>query len=202
MTGIRAGLLILGWSLASFLARPLGIWLALGAAAVVLGAFSAVWGGKRLLGAGRHAAMVPLGALLGLVMAAATALLYGPVTRSSPTLSTEIVLLYEVFRSTGIIGALLLMPVVLICEELVWRGAVHDAVSRRYPPLTAVAIGTALYTLAHVPYGSPVIILAAAGAGSCWASLRSYSDSLPAVVAAHAVWNYGVLFLYQGTAGG
>jgi len=189
--------LVLAWALASFLARPFGIWPAMGSAAVLLGALSVRWGGRSVLGAGRHQRLVPLGLLVGLAMAVVTVLLYGPVAGSFPTLSADVSRLYEVFRGPGIIGALVLMPVILTCEEVVWRGAVHEAIARRTSPLLASAAGTALYTLAHVPYGSPALILAALGAGCCWSLLRTYSDSLPAVVAAHAGWSYGVLLFYQ-----
>jgi membrane protease YdiL (CAAX protease family) len=129
-------------------------------------------------------------------MAAVTVLLYGPVTASSPALLADVSRLYEAFRGPGIIGALVLMPVILTCEEVVWRGAVHVALARRTSPLLASAAGTALYTLAHVPFGSAALILAALGAGCCWSLLRVYSDSLPAVVAAHAAWSYGLLLFY------
>lgn len=197
VTGGRAVALVLAWALASFLARAFGIWPAMGSAAVLLGALSVRWGGRGVMGAGRHLHRVPLGLLVGLAMAAVTGLLYGPVTGSSPTLSADVSRLYEAFRGPGIIGALVLMPVILACEEVVWRGAVHEAIARRTSPLLASAAGTALYTAAHVPYGSPALILAALGAGCCWSLLRAYSDSLPAVVAAHAAWSYGVLLFFQ-----
>ena len=169
----------------------------MGSAAVLLGALSVRWSGRSLVGAGGHGLRVPLGVLVGLAMAAATVLLHGPVTGASPALSADVSRLYEVFRGPGIVGALVLMPVILTCEEVVWRGAVQGAIARRASPWLASAAGTALYTLAHVPYGSPALVLAALGAGFCWSLLRAYSDSLPAVVAAHAAWSYGVLLFYQ-----
>jgi membrane protease YdiL (CAAX protease family) len=197
VTGGRAVGLVLGWALASFLARRFGIWPAMGSAAVLLGVLSVRWGGGGVMGAGRHVHRIPLGILVGIAMAAVTVLLYGPVTGAFPALSADVSRLYEVFRGPGIVGALVLMPVILTCEEVVWRGAVHGAIARRASPLLASAAGTALYAVAHVPYGSPALVLAALGAGFCWSLLRAYSDSLPAVVAAHAAWSYGVLLFYQ-----
>lgn len=94
---------------------------------------------------------------------------------------------------------ILLMPVVVAFEEIVWRGAIHNALMRRMSwPLAAVA-GAVLYTLVHVPVGSPALLLAALGAGLCWSVLRAVTDSLLAALAAHLVWDFVVLVFYQLT---
>lgn len=196
VTAGQAAALVLGWALAALLARSVGIWLAVGTGAVLLGTLGARWGGRGILGRGRHRSMVPAGAMVGLLMVAGTVALYGPLTRSFPSLAEDVLRLREVFRSPGMAGTVVFMPVVLAFEEIVWRGAVHEAVARHSSPVAAAAIGTLLYTVAHLPYGSPALVLAAAGAGTCWALLRALSDSLPAVITAHAVWNYAVLVVY------
>jgi membrane protease YdiL (CAAX protease family) len=199
---LRAAVFVLAWSVAALLARSVGIWLAIGSTAALLGLAGLRWGGVELWGRGRHARMIPVGVLVGLVMAAGTLLLYEPVTRAVPALSADVGRLYAAFRSVGTVGVLVLLPVVLTCEEIVWRGVVYGAAARWVSPVAAAAISVVLYTMAHTPYGSPVIVLAALGAGSCWAFLRAYSDSLPAVIAAHAVWDYTVMVIYQLNSGG
>lgn len=194
---LRAAAFVLAWAASALLARSVGIWLAMGPTAALLAVVSLRQGGRELMGRGRHARMVPVGVLVGLAMAAGTIALYGPVTRAFPALSADVARLYELFEGPGALGALVLLPAVLTFEDIVWRGAVQGAAARRLSPLAAAALGAALYTLAHVPFGSPAIVLAALGAGSCWSLLRAYSDSLPAVIAAHAVWDYAVLVFHQ-----
>ncbi len=95
---------------------------------------------------------------------------------------------------------LLLMPLVVTCEEIVWRGAVYEALRVRISRVPAVLVGTAAYAAAHVPIGSPALVLTAIGAGLCWNLLRARTDSLMAALVAHLVWDYAVLVAFDVTA--
>ncbi|MBT8489229.1 MAG: CPBP family intramembrane metalloprotease [Gemmatimonadetes bacterium] len=194
---LQAAIFVLVWFLAALLARSVGIWQAIGSTAVFLGLVSLSRPGIDLWGRGRPARMVPIGLFIGLAMAAVTIFLYDPVTRAVPGLSADVGRLYEEFRSFGVLGAVVLLPVIVTCEEIVWRGVVFGAAARWMSPGGAAIVSAVLYTLAHAPYGSTAIVLAAFGAGTSWALLRAYSDSLPAVIVAHAVWDYAVLVLFR-----
>jgi uncharacterized protein YbjT (DUF2867 family)/membrane protease YdiL (CAAX protease family) len=187
------------WFFGAWVSTHVGIWLAVGTTATVLG-LAAIWfEGASVLGDGAHARSWMIGMLAGLAMAAGTLFLFEPVTTAFPALRADVAALYSAFRSPGALATFLLMPLVVIFEEIVWRGAVHNALVRRMSwPLAAVS-GALLYTLAYAPIGSPALLLAALGAGLCWSMLRALTDSLPAALAAHLVWDFVVLVIYQLT---
>ncbi len=164
---------------------------------MLLGAAILVFGRRGLWGNGEHVRSAITGGLVGLLMAAGTLLLFEPVTALFPALRADLAELYAAFRSAGLLAILVLMPLVVMCEELAWRGAIHRALTRRMSWPRALIAGAALYAIAHVPIGSPALVLTSLGAGACWSALRTYTDSLPAVMAAHLVWNFVVLVLFQ-----
>ena len=88
-------------------------------------------------------------------------------------------------------------PVIVIAEEIVWRGAVQGALARRMRWLPAAVVGALVYALGHTPVGSPALVLACLGAGFCWSALRVLTDSLPATIVAHLVWDFAVLVVHQ-----
>jgi uncharacterized protein YbjT (DUF2867 family)/membrane protease YdiL (CAAX protease family) len=195
----RAVVYVLLWAIGAWLSNYFGIWLGVGTTAAVLGMAAVRLEGTSVLGRGRHAGLWPIGILAGLVMAAGTIVLFEPVTRVFPTLEADVQALYAAFQRPGFLAPIFLMPVVVTFEEIVWRGAVQGALSRHMSWLPAAATCAALYTLAHAPAGSPALILACIGAGFCWSLLRAWTDSLPAVLAAHLVWDFAVLVFYQLT---
>ncbi len=86
---------------------------------------------------------------------------------------------------------LLLMPLVVTFEEIVWRGAVYEALRVRISWITTVLVGTAAYSVA--------LVLTAIGAGLCWNLLGACTDSLMAALVAHLVWDYAGLVVFDVT---
>jgi uncharacterized protein YbjT (DUF2867 family)/membrane protease YdiL (CAAX protease family) len=187
------------WLVGAWASGYFGIWPAVGTTAVLLGVAVIGFEGLGILVRGLHIPRLILGMVVGLAMAAGTILLFEPVAAAFPALRTDVARLYSAFQSPGALATILMFPLVVASEEIVWRGAVHNALARRVSLPLAVVAGAALYTLAHVPIGSPALLLAALGAGLCWSTLRAYTDSLPAVIAAHLVWDLLVLVFYQLT---
>lgn len=196
---MRAVVYAILWALGAYLSQSLGLWTGVGAMALLLGGSALFFERGALLGRGPHLRMLLIGGVGGVAMAAVTLGLYGPVTSAIPSLEQDVARLYDAFRAPGVALAVLLMPFVVVCEEIVWRGAVHGALARRMSWLPAAITGTLLYALAHAPYGSLALVLASLGAGLCWAALRARSDSLVGSVAAHFAWNVVVMVLYQPT---
>jgi len=194
---IRAVAYAMLWALAAYFSRSLGLWTAVGAMALLLASSALFFERGTLLGRGPHLRMLLLGGVAGVAMAAVTLGLYGPVTAAVPILEQDVARLYEAFQAPGVAFAVLLMPIVVVCEEIVWRGAVHGALARRMSWLPATLTGTLVYGLAHAPYGSLALVLASLGAGLCWAALRARSDSLAGSLAAHFAWNVVVMVLYR-----
>ncbi|MSO53499.1 MAG: hypothetical protein CK533_12265 [Acidobacterium sp.] len=189
--------LVLLWALGAWESHVYGIWAALGVSAVVLSAMVLALDGRAVVGNGPHARLWPLGVGAGLVMALGTMALFGPVTTAFPALFGDVSRLYEAFGDRGSVATMVLLPVIVIGEEIVWRGAVQGALARRMRWLPAAVAGALVYALAHAPVGSPALVLACLGAGFCWSALRGLTDSLPAAIVAHLVWDFAVLVVYQ-----
>ena len=184
------------WLAAAASAGPLGIWLAIGGAAVGLG--GAVFAldhaaARRSLEPSTRLALVGAGA--GCLMAAATYSLYPALARLSPSIATDTARLYAWFRALSpVIASLALLPVI-IGEELVWRGVVQTELVRRLGPWRGVTLAALAYALAHAPLGSPLLVAVALLCGMAWGTLRVASGSLVPSLLAHLVWDV-VVFLW------
>ena len=185
------------WALAAWESHAYGLWGALGVSAVLLSAAVLAIEGCAIIGNGRHARLWPIGIGAGLVMAGGTTALFGPATTAFPALLGDVSRLYEAFRGAGPVATVVLLPVIVICEEIVWRGAVQGALARRTAWLPTAMIGALIYAIAHAPIGSPALVLTCLVAGFCWSALRGLTDSLPVVVIAHLVWDFAVLVVHQ-----
>ena len=196
----RMGLAIacaLLWAAAATSARWIGAWPALGGAAVVLGLTVVVFDARA---AGRllrpRLGLVLTGAAVGGLMTAATYLFDPPLLRAWPAAAADTVRLYTAFRAPSMVLATLSLPVVIIGEELVWRGAVQTALVERLGPRAGVPVTALVYALAHAPLGYPVLVLVAFLCGLVWGRLRLTSDSLVAPLSAHLLWDAFVLLWF------
>ena len=86
-------------------------------------------------------------------------------------------------------------------EELVWRGFVQAELGARLGARRGWILGALLYAGAHVPTlftlgdpggagPNPLVVLAALGAGSCWALLRERTGRLIPGFFSHAAFSY------------
>lgn len=193
----RAAALSIAWAAGAWQARAFGIWPAVGTTAVVLGVLALC-----LDRAALQAALRPEGRALGwglaagAVMTAATYVVYPVFAWIVPFLRGEVADLYLAFGRPGIGAALVALPVVILCEEIVWRGFVFEALSTRFSWVATILLGSAVYALAHAPVGSLALVLACLCVGVCWNALRWWSESLAAAVAAHLVWDLVVLIFW------
>jgi membrane protease YdiL (CAAX protease family) len=182
------------WIAAAASTGPLGIWLAIGGAAVVLGVAVLVLdraAARRLLAPSRR--LILIGAAAGGLMAAGTYVLYPVFARLFPFLATDTASLYASFRAPPLVVASLALLPVILGEELVWRGVVQTALVRRLGPWRGVTLAALAYALAHAPLGSPVLVAVALLCGMSWGTLRAASASLVPTVLAHLVWDVLVL---------
>lgn len=184
------------WLVAAALSRHTGLWLALGGLSVVLAAAAIVVEGSRL----RALLTVQLRPIVGglLVGGLATLLtrpLYEVTARIVPTLTSDVALLYGRLGATAPAWASLALVIIVVAEEIVWRGAVQGALQRSYGVGLGVLLAAALYALALVPVGSPVLVLVAFACGLLWSGLRAATASLTAPLIAHLLWDQVVLYL-------
>jgi uncharacterized protein len=101
------------------------------------------------------------------------------------------------FATIGSFSAALALPAIVLGEELVWRGLVHDAWPRRFTPVAKILLGALAYALVDLATGSPVLMATAFVCGTVWATLRSTTGGLLAPVASHLVWDLLVLFVHR-----
>jgi len=185
---------IVVWLAAAAITGPLGIWSALGGAAVALGV--------AVLALDRPAPtallrpsprLVLLGVTAGGLMAAATYLLYPVLARLVPFIATDTAQLYAAFRSPSRVVASMALVPVIVGEELVWRGVVQAALVRRWGAWRGVTLAAVAYALVHAPLGSPVLVAVAFLCGLAWGALRATTASLVPTLVAHLLWNVLVL---------
>lgn len=201
MTDSRREAIALGmvgvWALGAWLSRDFGIWLAIGSTAVFLGGIASCLDGRALIASLRgEPRPLAIGALTGLAMIVATQLAFTPLATALPVLASGTRELYGAFAEAGPWVLFVALPVVVACEEVVWRGFIYRALDRRMSWPGVVLVGTALYALAHAPVGSPTLVLACICVGLCWNTLRFWTDSLAAVFVAHMLWNLAILVAY------
>jgi membrane protease YdiL (CAAX protease family) len=190
---VLAACFVVAWSLAVAAAHWLGVWPAIGGAAVLLGALALRFDATSLPLLRPTARLLAIGASAGVLMGIATLLAYAPLADLSARVATDAAGLYAGFRGVPVALAMLVLIPVVIGEELVWRGVVQSALARNLAPPAAVLAAGALYALAQAPLGSPLLVLVALACGSAWGALRAATHSLVPALAAHLVWDVMVL---------
>ena len=180
---------VLVWLAAAASTRWLGIWPAIGSAAVALGI--AVLRFDRppptaLLKP--NLKRLALGAIAGGLMAVATYLIYPVLARVLPFVATDTAELYAAFRAPSLLIASVALVPVIVGEELVWRGAVQASLVRHHGAWKGVMLAAFIYALAHAPLGSPVLVAAAFCCGLAWGTLRATTASLVPTLVAHLLW--------------
>jgi uncharacterized protein YbjT (DUF2867 family)/membrane protease YdiL (CAAX protease family) len=181
------------WLVAASGTHAVGIWTALGLVAVLLGGVAWRRDPEAVLSLRPTLGRLALGTVAGGVMIVATYLLYPVFTRAAPFLAQDTAALYTAFRAAPpLIATLALLPVIL-GEELVWRGVVQRACTRRWGPWRGCALAALIYAGVHAPLGSPVLALAALLCGMTWGALRVASRTLVPALVAHILWDLFVL---------
>lgn len=157
------------WTLGSFLSGPLHL------------------GHIRLRGVRRRPVITPI--LLGLILGAVF-LVGGLIFRQVPLLAGYItdVLSYARFGLLPVVALITLVNG--IAEELFFRGALFAAIGVRYP----VLISTAVYALATVAGGNPVLVVAAAILGAVVGLQRRAGGGVLAPILTHITWSMAMLF--------
>lgn len=182
------------WLAAGACAELVGIWVAMGSAALALGLAVLVFDHAASRRALRPSVrLVAIGLAAGAVMSVATYLAYPLVTQLFPLVATQTAFLYAAFRvPPAFVAALVLVPVI-VGEELVWRGVIQTALVARFGRVRGVILAAFGYALAVAPLGSPVLVFVAFACGLVWGALREASHSLVAPLLAHMLWDLLVL---------
>jgi len=92
------------------------------------------------------------------------------------------------------------LALIVVCEELVWRGMVLDELTERFGNRRAFVLSALLYALAALPTAyalrdpvagpNPLLVIAAFGCGLVWTFLAGRTGRLLPSTVAHLVFTY------------
>lgn len=164
---------------------------ALFAIVVVLSAF-----GRSLSGA-LQPGLRPLaiGAGVGTVMTLLTYPVYQLGVALVPSLEPVVRGLYRTSHKEHLATALLWVVVILIAEELLFRGAWLAALQRRIGRNAAFAVSVTLYAAAQACTGSFIVGLLALCCGTIWTIERLATGSILASIVSHMIWTPIIILL-------
>jgi NADH dehydrogenase len=174
---------------------PFGIWLDMLAAAGVLVPLAFAWirlDWRRLMAPGTRPVAVGVGAAVALYVAGALVVRF---LSAWPAAAAEIAMLYG-WRDQVPRGlAPLLLPLIVLAEDIVWRGGVTLPLAGRFGAWAGSFLAALGFALAHVALGSWVLLAAAFGAGLFWSALAIRTRGLAAPLLSHILWDVTILFV-------
>lgn len=125
----------------------------------------------------------------GVAMIIGTHLAFDAASALVPTIFERV---QEDYATTDIAGNWRVVPmllVVIVAEEVVWRGALLDTDRSTKWMIASVAT----YTFAQIGFGSWVVVVLAIVCGVVWSVERYLAKSIVAPLVTHAIWNVAVL---------
>lgn len=93
-------------------------------------------------------------------------------------------------------AAALILALVVLAEELVWRGLAVDLLRPRLSAPLVVLAAAALYAIPQLATGSPLVVLLGLGCGMIWTTERLITGSLVAPLATHLVWDLAIFIVW------
>lgn len=179
------------WSVGAGLTPVVGIWAGIGGAAIGLGIGALAFARgvvAPLLRPSWRVLVWGMGATV--VMVAVTYGLWPLLRQAFAGLGAGVGTLYDTFRAPEPLWVTrALLPFIIVAEELVWRGVVLEALSRRMAAAAAVFASSAVYAAAHAPAGSVLLTALALVCGLFWSGLRVRTGSLLPGLVSHLVWD-------------
>lgn len=133
---------------------------------------------------------------LGILLVVATHAVYRGVASLSPQLADEVRTLYgSITAGYGRLPLVGLTLVVVLAEELVWRGVAIEliAADRR---VLAGATSVVLYALPQALAGAWLLVLAAVGLGALFAAQRLVTGRITDGFITHAVWSLAIFVVF------
>ncbi|MBA2542450.1 MAG: CPBP family intramembrane metalloprotease [Deltaproteobacteria bacterium] len=130
---------------------------------------------------------------LGIVLVAATHATYRCVAALSAAVADEVCTLYASTSTRSARGALAALTVlVVLAEELVWRGAAVAAVGDRGSRVRTGATITCLYAVPQALAGAWLLALVALGIGAIFATQRMITGRITDSFITHAIWSVAI----------
>ncbi len=196
-----------GLALRPSLAGTTEMWLILASAYVLLSALAlyAMWDEGTLVDRLKPRwGDISLGALTAILLLVAS---WGARSVLAPAGTPQNVWLLHVYLQIGppdriqrSVQLTLLVLMVPLLEELVWRGLVLDRLTQRLGQRRAWPLAALLYAVALLPSvfllsdpgagWNPLLVIAALGCGIVWSFMASISGRLPPVIISHVAFTY------------
>lgn len=107
--------------------------------------------------------------------------------------------LYDLVAAGTARRAILFVALTVVAEELFWRGFLQRQLTLRLGAPRAILAATALYTVAHVGQGSPLLLLATIAAGLAWGGLYAWRGALLPALLSHLLFDALALFIVPFT---
>lgn len=139
------------------------------------------------------------GLLMGIVMTVTTYPVFRMAVEIMPWLDAEVQGLYAASRTTTLLAAMAWVSVIIVAEELLWRGVLLEALEPRVPRRLDGALSVLTYALAQLGSGSWVVFALAVVCGSVWTLQRRLTGSLLSPLIAHMIWTHTVILLIPVT---
>ena len=196
-----------GFALRPSLAGSTGMWLSLAGAYVVLSglALYVMWNEGTLVDRLKPRwGDISLGAFTAILLLVAS---WGARSVLAPAGTAQNAWLLHIYLQIGpperiqrSIELTLLVLLVPVLEEVVWRGLVLDRLTDRLGKRRAWPLAALLYALALLPSVfllsdpsaglNPLLVIAALGCGIVWSFMASISGRLPPVIISHMAFTY------------
>jgi membrane protease YdiL (CAAX protease family) len=166
---------------------------------IVLTAIRRSWWRGRAASSPHLRRNIGIGIAVGATMTVGTHVAYHLCVSVAPSLAGHVTGLYRATRTTGFGIALAWTAVVVVAEELLWRGAFLGAASRVFTHRIAGVLSLATYTAVQFGTGSWVVVLAAFVCGVFWTAERLLTGSLVPSLVSHAIWTFTIIHFYPVT---
>ncbi len=85
--------------------------------------------------------------------------------------------------------------IVIIGEELFWRGYLQNLLVTRFSKIGGVFLGALVYALAHIYTGNALLVLAAFFCGASWGLLYEWKKNIWIVILNHIVFDLMLLVI-------
>jgi membrane protease YdiL (CAAX protease family) len=131
----------------------------------------------------------------GALMIAATYPTYAAASTLFPALAPIVRSLYAATETTSLVVAMAWVSVIVLAEELLWRGVGMFELERRLGVYGASFVSVSSYALAQLGTGSWVVGLVALVCGALWTLERVYTGSVLAALITHWLWTSVVIVL-------
>jgi membrane protease YdiL (CAAX protease family) len=139
------------------------------------------------------------GLLGGTIITVGTYFVYDLAAALIPGLDSLVEGLYGAANTQALPVALAWVSLIILAEEVLWRGVLLESLDRRLPRAVASIVSVSIYTVAQLGSGSWVVAAMALVCGSIWTWQRRASDSLVAPLLSHLIWTPTVILIHPVT---